>query len=64
MKAEYDSTHKPGEPGDFEFAGYVVEAEVDRDTGAVQIHDVLRTDGGASGRYLAFLEEALGKMKK
>jgi CO/xanthine dehydrogenase Mo-binding subunit len=33
--------HKPGEPGDFEFAGYVVEAEVDRETGAVRIHDVL-----------------------
>jgi CO/xanthine dehydrogenase Mo-binding subunit len=38
---DYDGTHKPGEPGDFEFAGYVVEAEVDHDTGAVQIHDVL-----------------------
>jgi len=37
----YDGTHKPGEPGDFEFAGYVVEAEVDHDTGAVVIHDVL-----------------------
>jgi putative selenate reductase molybdopterin-binding subunit len=37
----YDGTHKPGEPGDFEFAGYVVEAEIDRDTGAVRIHDVL-----------------------
>jgi CO/xanthine dehydrogenase Mo-binding subunit len=37
----YDGVHKPGEPGDFEFAGYVVEAEVDRDTGAVQIHDIL-----------------------
>src|SRR5712692_2199210 len=37
----YDGTHKPGEPGDFEFAGYVVEAEVDHDTGAVHIHDVL-----------------------
>ena len=37
----YDGNHKPGEPGDFEFAGYVVEAEVDRDTGAVRIHDVL-----------------------
>ena len=37
----YDGAHKPGEPGDFEFAGYVVEAEIDRDTGAVQIHDVL-----------------------
>ena len=38
---EYDGTHKPGEPGDFEFAGYVVEAEVDRETGAIRIHDVL-----------------------
>ena len=38
---EYDGTHKPGEPGDFEFAGYVVEASVDRDTGAIHIHDVL-----------------------
>jgi CO/xanthine dehydrogenase Mo-binding subunit len=38
---EYDSQHKPGEPGDYEFAGYVVEVEVDRDTGAVQIADVL-----------------------
>jgi CO/xanthine dehydrogenase Mo-binding subunit len=38
---EYDATHKPGEPGDFEFAGYVVEAEVDRETGAIRIHDVL-----------------------
>jgi xanthine dehydrogenase molybdenum-binding subunit len=38
---EYDGTHKPGEPGDYEFAGYVVEAEVDRATGAVTVHDVL-----------------------
>jgi CO/xanthine dehydrogenase Mo-binding subunit len=38
---EYDSQHKPGEPGDYEFAGYVVEVEVDRDTGAVHIDDVL-----------------------
>ena len=38
---DYDGNHKPGEPGDFEFAGYVVEASLDRDTGAVQIHDVL-----------------------
>src|SRR5207237_4925750 len=27
VKGEYDGTHKPGEPGDYEFAGYVVEAE-------------------------------------
>jgi len=37
----YDGSHKPGEPGDFEFAGYVVEAEVDHATGAIRIHDVL-----------------------
>jgi CO/xanthine dehydrogenase Mo-binding subunit len=37
----YDGTHAPGEPGEFEFAGYVVEADVDRDTGVVRIHDVL-----------------------
>jgi CO/xanthine dehydrogenase Mo-binding subunit len=41
IKGEYDGQHKPGEPGDFEFAGYVVDAEVDRDTGEVRIHDVL-----------------------
>jgi len=41
VRGDYDGTHKPGEPGDFEFAGYVVEAEVDHDTGAVHIHDVL-----------------------
>ena len=38
---KYDGNHQPGEPGDFEFAGYVVEVEVDRDTGAIRIHDVL-----------------------
>jgi CO/xanthine dehydrogenase Mo-binding subunit len=38
---DYDGNHKPGEPGDFEFAGYVVEVEVDRETGAYRIHDVL-----------------------
>lgn len=41
VAGDYDAAHKPGEPGDFEFAGYVVEAEVDGDTGAVRIHDVL-----------------------
>ena len=41
VQGEYNGQHKPGEPGDFEFAGYVVEAEVDPDTGAVSIHDVL-----------------------
>jgi len=38
---EYDGAHKPGEPGDYEIAGYVVEGEVDRDTGSVRLHDVL-----------------------
>jgi CO/xanthine dehydrogenase Mo-binding subunit len=37
----YNGNHQPGEPGEYEFAGYVVEAEVDRDTGAVRIHDIL-----------------------
>jgi len=41
VSGAYDGTHQPGEPGDFEYAGYVVEAEIDRDTGAVTIHDVL-----------------------
>ncbi|MGI9148004.1 MAG: xanthine dehydrogenase family protein molybdopterin-binding subunit, partial [Chloroflexota bacterium] len=38
---EYDGNHKPGEHGDFEFAGYAVEVELDRETGAIRIHDVL-----------------------
>jgi CO/xanthine dehydrogenase Mo-binding subunit len=41
VQGEYDGTHKPGEPGDYEFAGYVVDVSVDRDTGAVTVHDVL-----------------------
>jgi xanthine dehydrogenase molybdenum-binding subunit len=41
IQGAYDGQHKPGEPGDFEFAGYVVQAEVDRETGAVRIEDVL-----------------------
>jgi CO/xanthine dehydrogenase Mo-binding subunit len=41
VTGSYDGTHKAGEPGDFEYAGYVIEAEVDRDTGAVRIHNVL-----------------------
>jgi xanthine dehydrogenase molybdenum-binding subunit len=41
VSGSYDGVHKPGEPGDFEFAGYMIEAEIDRDTGAIQIHDVL-----------------------
>ncbi|HET6318751.1 MAG TPA: xanthine dehydrogenase family protein molybdopterin-binding subunit [Chloroflexota bacterium] len=38
---EYEGTHKPGEPGEYEFAGYVVDVAVDRETGAVTVHDVL-----------------------
>ncbi|HEY1296154.1 MAG TPA: xanthine dehydrogenase family protein molybdopterin-binding subunit [Chloroflexota bacterium] len=41
VRGAYDGTHKPGEPGDFEFAGYVVQAAVDRDTGSVAIDDVV-----------------------
>jgi CO/xanthine dehydrogenase Mo-binding subunit len=41
VEGAYDGNHKPGEPGEYEFAGYVVEVEVDRDTGQVHIHDVL-----------------------
>jgi CO/xanthine dehydrogenase Mo-binding subunit len=41
VTGEYDGTHKPGEPGDFEFAGYVVDASIDQLTGAVRISDVL-----------------------
>jgi CO/xanthine dehydrogenase Mo-binding subunit len=41
VAGEYDGQHKPGEPGDFEFAGYVVQSEVDRETGSVRIEDVL-----------------------
>jgi CO/xanthine dehydrogenase Mo-binding subunit len=41
IRGDYDGNHKPGEPGDFEFAGYVIQAEVDRETGAVRIEDVL-----------------------
>jgi len=37
----YDGNHKPGEPGEFEFAGYAVEVELDRETGAFRIQDVL-----------------------
>ena len=41
VQGAYDGQHKPGEPGDFEFAGYVVQSEVDRETGAVRVEDVL-----------------------
>jgi xanthine dehydrogenase molybdenum-binding subunit len=41
IRGEYDGTHKAGEPGDFEFAGYVVQAAVDRETGSVAIDNVL-----------------------
>jgi CO/xanthine dehydrogenase Mo-binding subunit len=41
VRGAYDGTHKAGEPGDFEFAGYVVQAAVDRETGSVAIDNVL-----------------------
>lgn len=41
VRGTYGGAHKPGEPGDFEFAGYVVQAAVDRDTGSVTIDNVL-----------------------
>jgi CO/xanthine dehydrogenase Mo-binding subunit len=41
VRGDYDGQHKPGEPGEYEFAGYVVTASVDRETGQVQIEDVL-----------------------
>jgi len=41
VKGDYNGNHKPGEPGEFEFAGYVVQTEVDADTGAVHVEHVL-----------------------
>ena len=41
VRGGYDGTHKPGEPGDFEFAGYVVQTAVDRETGSVAVDNVL-----------------------
>lgn len=42
LSAEYDGTkHAPGEPGDFDFAGYLVDLEVDPATGQYTIHDAL-----------------------
>lgn len=41
VQGAYDGNHKPGEPGEFEFAGYVVEVEVDRETGTVRVDNVL-----------------------
>jgi CO/xanthine dehydrogenase Mo-binding subunit len=41
VTGQYDGNRKPGEPVEYEFAGYVVDAEIDRDTGQVHIHDVL-----------------------
>jgi CO/xanthine dehydrogenase Mo-binding subunit len=41
IRGAYDGNHKPGEPGEFEFAGYVVQVSVDRETGTVQIENVL-----------------------
>jgi CO/xanthine dehydrogenase Mo-binding subunit len=41
IHGDYDGNHKPGEPGEFEFAGYVVTVDVDRETGAVDVDNVL-----------------------
>jgi CO/xanthine dehydrogenase Mo-binding subunit len=41
VQGAYDGNHKPGEPGEFEFAGYVVQAAVDPETGTVSIDNVL-----------------------
>jgi CO/xanthine dehydrogenase Mo-binding subunit len=41
VQGAYDGNHKPGEPGEFEFAGYVVQVGVDRDTGSVNVDEVL-----------------------
>ncbi|MBV9579538.1 MAG: xanthine dehydrogenase family protein molybdopterin-binding subunit [Chloroflexi bacterium] len=41
VRGDYDGTHKAGEPGEFEFAGYVVQTAVDRETGSVAIDNVL-----------------------
>jgi len=41
VRGSYDGTHKPGEPGDFEFAGYVVQTAVDRETGSIAVDNVL-----------------------
>jgi CO/xanthine dehydrogenase Mo-binding subunit len=41
VQGAYDANHKPGDPGEFEFAGYVVQVTVDRETGSAAIDDVL-----------------------
>jgi len=41
VQGAYDGNHKPGEPGEFEFAGYVVQVTVDAETGGVHVDDVL-----------------------
>jgi CO/xanthine dehydrogenase Mo-binding subunit len=41
VRGTYDGANKPGEPGDFEFAGYVVQSAVDPETGHVIIDNVL-----------------------
>lgn len=41
VQGAYDGNHKPGEPGEFEFAGYVVQVTVDSETGGVHVDDVL-----------------------
>ncbi|MBV9897004.1 MAG: xanthine dehydrogenase family protein molybdopterin-binding subunit [Chloroflexi bacterium] len=41
VQGAYDANHKPGEPGEFEFAGYVVQVTVDPETGGIHVDDVL-----------------------
>jgi CO/xanthine dehydrogenase Mo-binding subunit len=41
VQGAYDGNHKPGEPGEFEFAGYVAQVGVDADTGTVTVDNVL-----------------------
>jgi CO/xanthine dehydrogenase Mo-binding subunit len=41
VRGDYDGQPRPGEPGEYEFAGYVVTVLVDRQTGQVHVEDVL-----------------------
>lgn len=41
VSGSYDASQAPTPGGDFEYAGYVIEVEVDRDTGAIKVHDIL-----------------------
>lgn len=41
VEGTYDGTHGEEEPGDFSFCGYCVDVEVDPETGAFRITDVL-----------------------